>query len=196
MPNFQQIQNHRTPEVQLGYLMTFLTDEQKERVRTGIYTAIDQGIADPYIVCEIRREVAFDRVWESLLTYTVNMSNTFRLNGQVNYTDRLIRLSGSLLRSGKYELTLLHEIAHIVDHIAFKGRGHGYTWKMCDRALGGTGQRCSNRDAPKEEIMKMPVVYSCPNGHLTGQSRRSSGVHTCGRCSRKFDLRYKLTQIK
>jgi predicted SprT family Zn-dependent metalloprotease len=196
MPDFRQFANHTTPEVHLGYLMVFLTDEQKTKLFAGIRKIIEQGIADPRIVCETRADLAFERIRTALSTYTVSMSNAFALNGQVNYTTLKIRLAGRLLRSEKYESTLFHEIAHVVDYTFFKGRGHGYTWKLCDRAFGGTGQRCTDREPPLEEIMKMPVVYKCPNGHFAGQSRRHSGETSCGRCSRKFDRRFLLKQIK
>ncbi len=112
--------------------------------------------------------------------------------GQCCYTTKTIELSTRISADEEARNhTLMHEIAHAISYHMFHYSGHGPIWKMCDIALGNNGARCGNPMSNDEEAtMRMPVVYRCPNGHLRGQSRRSSRQHSCGRCSTRFDIRY------
>ncbi len=80
--------------------------------------------------------------------------------------------------------TILHEIAHA---LVGPGHGHDAVWRRKARAIGSTGDTYVPRTAAR-----VPGAWlgTCPAGHELTRHKAPQRVVTCGRCSRRFDLRH------
>ena len=80
--------------------------------------------------------------------------------------------------------TILHEIAH-----ALVGREHGHdrVWRAKAKQIGSSGERCLSGDAP---LVPGSWQGTCPAGHHSTRHKAPTRVMTCGRCSRRFDVRH------
>lgn len=175
-------------------LWQFLSPQQRQRVDDTIDSLYRKHKVHTTLSCDN------EKMKDIIRSYDLYSNSKASRYGCCNYSKRQIQLSTRILPGGPYiqdgRSTLMHEIAHAISYHMFHYSGHGKLWKICDVALGNDGSRCGGKDEPAESVMMMPVVYACPNGHLHGQSRRSRGEHSCGKCSRKFDRRYLLKMIK
>ena len=89
-----------------------------------------------------------------------------RMSGQIIYTQPIntIRLNYNVMKAnwGKFDQTIIHEIAHLITRIVFGpyAQGHGREWKYVMRFLDVTPQRCSNYELP-EETKQNRIPYQC-----------------------------------
>ena len=119
----------------------------------------------------------------------------FDYNGDVEYC-KIIMSKALLDEFGweSFEKTFRHEVAHIADHILYRGRNHNESFKRLCRAFGGTmnkrlaGHRysdCANSDYVKP-ITKW--IYYCPCGKIKkmakrmNKRKRGNSNYRCGRC--------------
>lgn len=80
--------------------------------------------------------------------------------------------------------TILHEIAHALvgpDH------GHDRVWRAKAREIGSSGERCLSSAAP---LVRGAWEGTCSAGHRSTRHKAPTRVMTCGRCSRRFDVRH------
>ena len=125
-----------------------------------------------------------------LTRWRVELDSAVARAGVCRYAERTIGLSAPLTRlhaEAEVRETILHEIAHA---LAGPHAKHGPRWRAVAHAIGSTGQRCLDEDAPRIEG---PWVGTCPVGHRLTRHRRPTRVVTCGQCTRRFDLRHLLT---
>ena len=80
--------------------------------------------------------------------------------------------------------TILHEIAHA---LVGPEHGHDRVWRAKARAIGSSGERCLSSESPR-----LPGDWqgTCPAGHEITRHKAPTRVLTCGRCSKKFDVRH------
>ncbi|MBX3195641.1 MAG: SprT-like domain-containing protein [Schumannella sp.] len=102
------------------------------------------------------------------------------------------RISVSRLLAARFEddeihQVLLHEVAHA---LAGPRAGHGPRWKSIARDLGYAGSRVHHNSASDELA---PWIGHCPAGHPHYRYRRPTREVSCARCSRRFDLRHRIT---
>ena len=94
--------------------------------------------------------------------------------------------------------TMLHEIAHAIDHEINATSDHSYRWVRIARAIGCNGERCGHAKIDTDAVTKYTI--SCPNNHDRPSHKFSrkiaNGRTSCGKCSNKFDRRYLLTQTQ
>lgn len=80
--------------------------------------------------------------------------------------------------------TILHEIAHA---LVGPEHGHNRVWAARARAIGSSGERCLSTEAP---LVPGAWLGTCPAGHRSTRHKAPTRVMTCGRCSRRFDVRH------
>jgi len=80
--------------------------------------------------------------------------------------------------------TILHEIAHA---LVGPEHGHDRIWRAKAREIGCSGERCIAPDSPR-----VPGDWRgvCPAGHEMTRHKAPIRVVTCGRCSKRFDVRH------
>lgn len=78
--------------------------------------------------------------------------------------------------------TIKHEVAHLLDYVAFGGWGHGITWKACCRLTGANPKRCySANNIIKPEYKYKLVCPACD--YSIGRYRKPrSNNYVCGVC--------------
>lgn len=104
---------------------------------------------------------------------------------------RARRITVSRLLAEKFEdddihQVLLHEVAHA---LVGPGSGHGAAWKRVAREIGYVGGRTHGESVADEHA---PWIGDCPNGHRHYRFRRPTRDVSCGRCSRRFDARFRI----
>ena len=110
--------------------------------------------------------------------------------GRCDARHRIISLSAPLTAlhdEAEVRETILHEIAHA---LVGPAHGHDEVWRARALAIGSSGERCVDTDAPRVEGAWKGV---CSRGHVVDRHRRPTRVATCRRCSSRFDLRALLT---
>lgn len=94
--------------------------------------------------------------------------------------------------------TMLHEIAHAIDHEINATSDHSYRWVRIAHAIGCNGERCGEAEIDTNVVTKYTI--SCPNNHDRPSHKYSSkianGKKSCGKCSNKFNKDYLLTQTQ
>lgn len=118
-----------------------------------------------------------------------------RAAGICSVRKKTIFLSSPLTLGGQEDEvrdTILHEIAHALT----PGHGHDHVWVAKAKQLGCDGSRCYS-DLTKPGYAKTVQTLSkyrgsCPNGHFFFVNRIPKRVRTCGTCSKRFDLKYKI----
>ena len=80
--------------------------------------------------------------------------------------------------------TILHEIAHA---LVGPEHGHDRVWRAKAREIGSSGERCLSTEAP---LVPGAWVGTCAAGHRSTRHKAPTRVMTCGRCSRRFDVRH------
>lgn len=104
--------------------------------------------------------------------------------GACHYGTREISLSQHLTRLhdvDEVRNTILHEIAHA---LVGPRHGHDAVWRAKALALGCSGERCLESDAP---VVKAPWQGRCPGGHVVHRHRRPSRVLACAMCPGPFE---------
>lgn len=114
--------------------------------------------------------------WGSLVRWTVVRNpRPRRRAGMCDIRARQIELHSAMYKLGRrqdLEDTFLHELAHAIDYLLFKGRGHGHTWKKVMAALGLDPARCHRIKYLDEDHEVRPAA-----------SRRKSEVdYLCEKC--------------
>lgn len=107
---------------------------------------------------------------------------------------RVISLSEPLTRvhtEAVVRNTILHEIAH---GLVGGGHGHDAVWRAKARSIGCDGKRCY--DPKKVGTVEYLWVGTCSNGHTSGQHRAPLRVHSCPKCSRKFNFDHRFNWKK
>lgn len=102
-----------------------------------------------------------------------------RRAGACRYGTRTISLSRPLTHlhdETEVRETVLHEIAHA---LAGPAAGHGPQWQSIATAIGSTGARCVDADAPR---LEGDWRGRCPAGHEADRHRRPTRVLLCTRC--------------
>lgn len=81
-------------------------------------------------------------VFAKLMDIKVNTSINSTLFGRASASRNFIDLNRCLwtTQPKHYKRTLLHEVAHILNTILFRGRGHDRHWRYCAGMLGYTGK--------------------------------------------------------
>lgn len=119
--------------------------------------------------------------------WTFAWDRAVRRAGATHFGDRRITLSRQLTalhdEAGVRD-TVLHEIAHA---LVGPRHGHDAVWRRRALAIGASGRRCLDADAPTVEGRWRGV---CPAGHETTRHRAPTRVVSCRACSRSFDLRF------
>jgi predicted SprT family Zn-dependent metalloprotease len=115
--------------------------------------------------------------------------------GCCNHTHKRISLSRSLASintEARVRNTILHEIAHA---LVGSGHGHDNVWRQKAIEIGCDGERCYNTD--DVNTPSAPYTAYC-DGCGTEYKRHRMPKHntSCGKCSNKYDERYKLKFIK
>ncbi|MBI3953505.1 MAG: SprT-like domain-containing protein [Chloroflexi bacterium] len=94
--------------------------------------------------------------------------------------------------------TLKHELAHA---IAYQGapdsRPHGAEWRRACQLLGIAPERCSSiaRLGPPRRP-RPRYLYAClACGQQVVYQRRLRAPHSCGRCDRRYNPRYRLSLV-
>tara|TARA_R110000851_G_scaffold196444_3_gene347397 strand:+ start:5593 stop:6348 length:756 start_codon:yes stop_codon:yes gene_type:complete len=99
--------------------------------------------------------------------------------------------------------TMVHEIAHAVNHI-MGGRGHDRQWRDIFMSWGGTGDRCS-KDVTFSDLLKNPVskyTLHCEScGKTSPSHKKKRRASACGKCCKeknggRYTDRFVLEQIK
>lgn len=111
--------------------------------------------------------------------------------GACHYGLKMISLSKALTLANdeaKVRTVMLHEIAHA---LAGRGTHHGKKWQQICLSIGGDGQRCYSTS----DTNTVPHRYigTCPNGHNHKRHRKPRTVSSCGVCSPKFNMMYRVT---
>lgn len=124
--------------------------------------------------------------------WTFGWDRAVKRRGQTNYTAKRITLSRPIAELASFEeseQTLLHEVGHA---LIGPGHGHDRAWLAKARSIGFEGGRTSTR------AVEVPLAWvgTCPNGHTSQRARRPQGISSCGRCSKRFDLRYIIVFIR
>ncbi|MBU1587854.1 MAG: SprT-like domain-containing protein [Actinobacteria bacterium] len=132
-------------------------------------------------------DLHLDRSW------TFRFDNAKTRAGLCNYTDK--RISVSKYLAARYEddeihQVLLHEVAHA---IAGTRAGHGPKWRAIAKDLGYEGKRLHDGAVATEFA---PWVGTCPAGHVHYRYRQPTRPLACGKCSRRFDARYRIEWVK
>lgn len=87
----------------------------------------------------------------------------------------------------EFERTLLHEMGHMLDHLAFSNAGHGRTWRVCMTALGQPDEeRCGEAGILEENHRWTLECVKCDKTYKRHR-RPTAGRYRCGRC-RKGEL--------
>jgi len=114
--------------------------------------------------------------WDALIRWRVTQNpRPRRRAGLCKIYQREIELHSTLFKAERrqeLEETLLHELAHVIDHLVFKGRGHGRTWKEVMRALELEPTRCHSLDFLQEDHQVQAVACR----------RRSEVDYLCEKC--------------
>ncbi|WP_224769444.1 SprT-like domain-containing protein [Nocardioides ochotonae] len=124
-------------------------------------------------------------VQHGLAGWQIEFDRAKRRAGQCREATRVISLSEPLTRlhdEAEVVDTILHEIAH-----ALVGTKHGHdeVWRAKAIAIGCSGARCVDEDAPRVEG---DWVGTCPAGHTREQHKRPEVVSSCRRCSDRFSV--------
>ncbi|GAB4084572.1 hypothetical protein GCM10028784_12020 [Myceligenerans cantabricum] len=114
-----------------------------------------------------------------LAGWTFEYDDAKRRAGMCHFARRRISLSAPLATvydAREVRDTVLHEIAHaLVGHEA----GHGAEWRAKARAIGGSGSKYVDPDAPS---LDGPWIGVCPGGHRTTRFRRPRAPMSCRSC--------------
>lgn len=122
-------------------------------------------------------------------TWTFGFDRARTRAGLCDYRARRITVSRLLAErfdDDDIHQVLLHEVAHA---IAGPGSGHGAAWKRVAREIGYVGGR-THTGSVADELA--PWVGDCPNGHRHYRFKRPARDVSCGRCSRRFDARFRI----
>jgi len=143
----------------------------------------------------------------SELGWSFSFNQKKRANGVCWHARKTIYLSQWVLENSERGMkgwinTMVHEIAHAVNHI-LGGRGHDNQWRDIFMSWDGTGERCS-KDVTFGDLLTKPVskyTLVCPNGHQSVSHQIQRGSSSCGKCNKLrglkgFRAEFKLTQIK
>lgn len=130
------------------------------------------------------------RLGEALLAehgpagWTFALDHAKRRAGLCRYDKKTISVSRHLMAlydEPRVRDTILHEIAHaLVGH----EHGHDVVWKRTAEALGCSGERLVDVEAPK---LPAPWQGTCPAGHTYERHRRPTRAASCTRCDRAFN---------
>lgn len=149
---------------------------------------MDPGGLDDAALAERFEALRREYFPEARLQFRVAWSNRMRIAGMCYPGLKVIRLSRSYHAHfpGEIDLTLRHELIHAAG-IA----GHGKAFRREAARLGCPvhGRTYPGLHRPHR------YEYVCPNGHVH-RARRRLGNCSCGRCSRRFDPRYRLQLVR
>lgn len=125
-----------------------------------------------------------------LTSWRFTFDNAKRRAGACKFDSRTISVSRHLMALYSEEHvrdTILHEIAH-----ALVGPKHGHdgVWRAKARAIGCSGSRLVDEDAPRAPA---PWRGTCPRGHTYDRHRRPARPASCTRCDRRFNTDYLLS---
>ena len=125
-----------------------------------------------------------------LTSWRFVFDNAKRRAGACKFDSRTISVSRHLMGLYSEEHvrdTILHEIAH-----ALVGPKHGHdgVWRAKARAIGCSGSRLVDADAPRAPA---PWRGTCPLGHTYDRHRRPARPASCTRCDRRFNPDYLLS---
>lgn len=94
--------------------------------------------------------------------------------------------------------TLMHELAHELDWVLYKKRGHSYSFKALCKKLNGTMNTaygkgefadCATTDyIPRNKMIKR-YLYGCPCGKQWKRARRMKPGYICASCKGNITLK-------
>lgn len=132
------------------------------------------------LVCDAIDKLApndYTEIMDVLYSYELyeNARPTTRY-GQCNYGRRTIQVHPILHEhEGEYQKTLIHEIAHAIEHAIFGKANHGKTWIRTMKALGQTNiTRCNS---------------------LGALNKTRKWTYTCSKCSIEINKSRKLKHV-
>ena len=126
-----------------------------------------------------------------LITYTFKWDRAVRRFGSHNGLMQTISLSRPLTlhetNKCRVKNTILHEIAHALDHKQRGYSNHDSNWKRIARSIGCSGERCSSSSSvDKSKILKW--VATCPScERKVYYARQKAKDVACGKCCKKHN---------
>tara|TARA_R100000664_G_C2735937_1_gene125382 strand:+ start:130 stop:627 length:498 start_codon:yes stop_codon:yes gene_type:complete len=124
-----------------------------------------------------------------LKDYTFKWDRAVRRFGCHNGRMKTISLSRPLTEHETKEQrvinTILHEIAHALDHKKRGYSNHDKHWKKVAKSIGCTGERCtSNSSIDLSRVMKW--IGECPKCNKRFHRARRTNI-ACGPCCKKYN---------
>lgn len=154
-------------KIKLGALVTQVTSEQWTRLHEVIRAEASAHWGSMYDY-KVRTAEAY------LRDITVILNTRMGSYGWAHYATKTIELAEHI-RNDKAEWTdtLLHEVAHHLNHIIHGCDGHGKNWKRIAAAVGAQPVRCGPVLSPEARAQIKVVEYTCTDcGHVYTRSRR------------------------
>jgi predicted SprT family Zn-dependent metalloprotease len=153
------------------------------------------------------RQMAMEYM-EKTWSYRGRTFNLDKLGGQCWGSRKKIYLSQWVVEGSEREMsgwinTMVHEIAHAINHI-MGGRGHDWQWRDIFTSFGGSGERCSS-DVTFGNLIEKPiskytlVCNSC--GSQSPSHKIKKRASACGKCCNeknggRYTSEFILEQIK
>tara|TARA_B100000579_G_C22823488_1_gene851872 strand:- start:490 stop:984 length:495 start_codon:yes stop_codon:yes gene_type:complete len=124
-----------------------------------------------------------------LKQYTFKWDNAVRRFGCHNGRMKTISLSRPLTQhetnEDRVKNTILHEIAHALDHKKRGYSNHDKHWKSLAISIGCSGERCtSNSSVDLSRVMKW--IGDCPKCKKKFHRARRTNI-ACGKCCNKYN---------
>lgn len=144
---------------------------------------------------EILKKYHIDGILD-LKNYKIEMHRKKNSLGTCNPSKKVIWLSKLFLEVNSIETmrdVLLHEIAHALT----PKDGHGKLFKEAAKMLGCNKNNLGYFNNTEHNAPKGKYVYECINCHKIAYfHRKLKNRHSCGWCSKSFDEKYLLKEVK
>jgi predicted SprT family Zn-dependent metalloprotease len=120
-----------------------------------------------------------------LTDWSFSYDHAKRRMGACHFSKKMITLSKHYVTRNDFaniEDTILHEIAHALDHKKRGTSDHGPKWKAIARQIGCKAARCGSAEMPKGRFK-----YQCPNCKMKiHKHRRLKHQNVCLKCCNQY----------
>lgn len=161
-------------KIQLGLVTDHLTQAQLDCINNTINVEVKTHVTGTR---SFREERARKVLREMRLVVNTRMQSY----GCAHYDTNTVEVASHCHGTDEGTDTLLHEIAHILNHALHGCDGHGKNWKRIAAAVGARPVRCG----PATPITQAthPVEYTCKDcGYVYKRSRRFSNERYHSKC--------------